>query len=63
MWNSIEVAQGAAVYHGRYRLEGDVLVLEWSGGRHQERCGFLKPDFLATHCLKKLVNESRSLAA
>ena len=62
MWNSIEVALGAASHHGRYRVEGDMLVLEWRGGRHAERCGLLKPEFVAVQCLRQLLSESRLAA-
>ena len=54
MWNSVQVSIGQAVIRGRYRVEGDVLVLEWRGGREIERFGLLKPDFVAVSRLKQL---------
>ena len=63
MWNSIQVALGPTTHRARYRIENGQLVLEWRGGRHQERCGLLKPDFLAEHCLRQLVSQQRSVAA
>ena len=61
MWNSVEVSVGPAVHRGRYRMEGDQLVLEWRNGRVAERCGLLKPEYVATSRLKQLV--SAQLAA
>ena len=54
MWNSLEVAVGPRTHRGRYRMEGDQLVLEWRNGRVAERCGLLKPEFVATARLKQL---------
>ena len=62
MWNSVEVTVGPAVHRGRYRMEGDQLVLEWRNGRVAERCGLLKPEYLAAARLKQLVS-SQPLAA
>jgi hypothetical protein len=61
MWSSVEVSVGTAVHRGRYRMEGDQVVLEWRGGRVAERCGLLKPEFVATVRLKQLA--ARPLAA
>ncbi len=54
MWETIEVAVGPTVHRGRFRLESGRLVLEWRGGRVSERCGILKPEFVATQLLKQL---------
>jgi hypothetical protein len=62
MWNSVQVSNGTATHRGRYRMEGDQLVLEWRHGRVAERCGLLKPEFVATAILKQLV-ASQSMAA
>ena len=62
MWNSVEVSVGPAVHRGRYRMEGDQVVLEWRHGRVAERCGLLKPEFVATARLKQLAAQ-RPLAA
>ncbi|HEX5264753.1 MAG TPA: hypothetical protein VFW13_14575 [Phenylobacterium sp.] len=61
MWNSVQVSVGPAVHRGRYRMEGDQLVLEWRNGRVAERCGLLKPEYVAASVLKQLV--STQLAA
>ncbi|WP_394763240.1 hypothetical protein [Phenylobacterium sp.] len=53
MWNSVEVPVGSAVVRGRYRVEGDILVLEWRGGRLAERYGVLKPEVVATQRLRR----------
>jgi hypothetical protein len=37
-------------------VEGDRLVLEWRHGRVAERCGLLKPEYVAANCLKQLVS-------
>ena len=54
MWNSLEVAVGPKTHRGRYRMEGDQLVLEWRNGRVAERCGLLKPEFVAASRLRQL---------
>ena len=54
MWNSVEVAVGPKMHRGRYRMEGDQVVLEWRNGRVAERCGLLKPEYVATARLKQL---------
>ncbi len=56
MWQSVQVSVGPGVVRGRYRVEGDQLVLEWRGGRSAERCGLLKPEFVATARLKQLAH-------
>jgi len=53
MWNSVEVSMGAATVRGRYRVEGDLLVLEWRGGRLAERCGMVKPEVAAMQSLRR----------
>jgi hypothetical protein len=62
MWNSVQVSVGSATVRGRYRMEGDQVVLEWRNGRVAERCGLLKPEYVATAKLKQLAS-SQSLAA
>jgi hypothetical protein len=62
MWNSVQVSVGSATVRGRYRMEGDQLVLEWRNGRVAERCGLLKPEFVATDRLRRLAS-SQPLAA
>jgi hypothetical protein len=53
MWNTVQVSMGSALVRGRYRVEGDMLVLEWRGGRLAERCGILKPELVATQRLRR----------
>jgi hypothetical protein len=60
MWNSVEVTVGPAVHRGRYRMEGDQVVLEWREGRVAERCGLLRPEFVAADRLRRLVSRSFS---
>jgi hypothetical protein len=60
MWNSVEVSVGPATHRGRYRVEGDHLVLEWRNGRVAERCGLLKPEYVAANVLKQLVSAPRA---
>jgi hypothetical protein len=55
MWEFVEVPVGQFVVRGRFRLEGELVVLEWRGGRHVERCGLLKPSVIARSRLKHLV--------
>jgi hypothetical protein len=62
MWNSVQVSVGSATVRGRYRMEGDQLVLEWRNGRVAERCGLLKPEYVAAAKLKQLASE-RPIAA
>ena len=54
MWNFVEVSVGQSTVRGRDRLEGEVVVLEWRGGRHMERCGIVRPDVVALSRLKRL---------
>jgi hypothetical protein len=49
MWNSVQVAMGSATVRGRYRVEGDLLVLEW----HAERYGLVKPEVVAVQRLRR----------
>ena len=58
MWREVQVSVPAGVVRGRYRMEGDQLVLEWRGGRSAERCGLLKPEFVATARLRQLAGEA-----
>lgn len=58
MWQSVEVSVGPGIVRGRYRVEGDQLVLEWRGGRSAERCGLLKPEFVAKARLRQLAGQS-----
>ncbi|WP_293371991.1 hypothetical protein [Phenylobacterium sp.] len=62
MWNSVQVSVGSATVRGRYRMEGDQLVLEWRNGRVAERCGLLKPEYLAMATLRQLAS-SQPMAA
>ena len=62
MWNFIEVPVGQTTVRGRYRLEGEAVVLEWRGGRHVERCGLLKPDVVAMSRLRHLAAAPRIAA-
>lgn len=63
MWSSVEVSVGTAVHRGRYRMEGDQLVLEWREGRVASSCGALKPEFVALFRLRQLVSDQQQLAA
>lgn len=56
-WTRVEVSVGPAVHHGRFRMEGDEVVLEWREGRVSERCGLVRPDVIATCRLRQLVSE------
>ena len=58
MWQSVEVSVGPGVVRGRYRVEGDQLVVEWRGGRSAEGFGLLKPEFVATARLRQLAGEA-----
>lgn len=62
MWQMVEVSVGPATHHGRYRLEGRQLVLEWRGGRIVDWCGSLRPEVVASLRLKQLVKRT-ALAA
>jgi hypothetical protein len=62
MWNSVQVSVGQAVVRGRFRVEGDVLVLEWRGGREIERFGLLRPDFVAASRLRQLAGRTARAA-
>jgi hypothetical protein len=63
MWNSVQVPVGPGVVRGRYRMEGDQLVLEWRGGRTAERCGLVKPEVVALSRLRQLVSDQGRVAA
>jgi len=62
MWNSVQVAVGPTTYRGRYRMEGDQLVLEWRGGREATRCGLVRPEIIALQMLRQQASE-KPLAA
>jgi hypothetical protein len=62
MWNFVQVDVGHKMHRGRYRMEGDQLVLEWRGGRQAARCGLVKPEVVATEILRQIVS-SEPLAA
>jgi hypothetical protein len=62
MWEFVEVEVGKLTFRGRYRLEGETVVLEWRGGRHVERCGLVRPDVVAISRLKHLAAGSRVAA-
>ena len=63
MWCEVWVQADEGLVRGRYRVEGDQLVLEWRGGRTAERFGLLKPEFVATARLRQLVSEESRAAA
>ena len=60
MWTSVEVSVGPTTHRGRFRMEGDQLVLEWRHGRVAERCGLLKPEYVAASVLKQLVSDRQA---
>jgi len=60
MWNSVQVLVASGTVRGRYRMEGDQLVLEWRGGRSAERCGLLKPEYVATNRLRQLAGAAQA---
>jgi hypothetical protein len=62
MWNSVQVSLAQGLVRGRYRVEGDVLVLEWRGGREVERFGILKPDVVASCRLRQLAAQDARAA-
>jgi hypothetical protein len=57
VWTFVEVSVGRSVIRGRYRLEGETVVLEWRGGRHMERCGLVKPEVVAMSSLRRLATQ------
>ena len=63
MWEQVQVSVGPGVVRGRYRMEGDQLVLEWRGGRVAERCGLVKPEVVALSRLRQLVSDQGRVAA
>jgi hypothetical protein len=63
MWCEVQVTVGVGAVRGRYRVEGEQLVLEWRGGRTVERCGLLKPEFVAVSRLRQLAAEQGRSAA
>ena len=63
MWEMVQVPTGAGVVRGRYRMEGDQLVLEWRGGRVAERCGLVRPEVVAMSRLKQLAGDQGRVAA
>ena len=62
MWNSVQVSVGHETHKGRYRMEGDQVVLEWRGGREAARCGLVKPEVMAMQILRQHVGH-RPIAA
>jgi len=60
MWNSVQVLVASGTVRGRYRMEGDQVVLEWRGGRVAERCGLLKPEYVATSRLRQLAGAAQA---
>ncbi|MBI1198763.1 MAG: hypothetical protein GC203_12960 [Phenylobacterium sp.] len=56
MWERIEVWVESERHHGRWRMEGRRLLLEWRGGRSYEWCGLLRPEVVAAQSLKRLVS-------
>ena len=63
MWQSVQVLVASGTVRGRYRMEGDQLVLEWRGGRVAERCGLVRPDVVAMARLRQLVGDEGRFAA
>jgi hypothetical protein len=55
-WAPVEVSVDSDTHHGRYRMEGEEVVLEWREGRVREPCGLVRPDVLATYRLRLLVS-------
>ncbi|HEY8003430.1 MAG TPA: hypothetical protein VIE16_04340 [Phenylobacterium sp.] len=53
-WNPVEVTVGEDMHRGRFRLEGDEVVLEWREGRVSEPCGLVRADVLARYRLRLL---------
>jgi hypothetical protein len=58
MWEQVQAPTPTGMVRGRYRMEGDQLVLEWRGGRVAERCGLLKPEVVAIARLRQLASET-----
>jgi hypothetical protein len=56
MWQEVQVLVATGTVRGRYRMEGDQVVLEWRGGRIAERCGMLKPEYVAVSRLRQLAS-------
>ena len=57
MWTSVQVPVGPSIVRGRYRVEGDMMVLEWRGGRLAERFGMVKPEVVALQRLRREAEE------
>jgi hypothetical protein len=55
-WNPVEIAVGEDKHHGRFRMEGEDVVLEWRDGRVSEPCGLVRADVLAAYRLRLLVS-------
>ena len=53
MWMSVEVSVGPQIVRGRCRVEGDVVVLEWRGGRLAEPYGLMRPEVIAAQRLRR----------
>lgn len=54
-WNPVEIAVGEDMHRGRFRMEGEEVVLEWREGRVSEPCGLVRADVLARYRLRLLV--------
>jgi len=55
-WNPVEITVGPERHHGRFRMEGEEVVLEWRDGRVSEPCGLVRADVLAAYRLRLLVS-------
>ena len=55
-WNPLEITVGEDRHHGRFRMEGEEVVLEWRDGRVSEPCGLVRADVLAAYRLRLLVS-------
>lgn len=62
MWERIEVDVGRERHHGRWRMEGCRLALEWRGGRVHAWCGLLRPEVVAALKLRQLVTQQPAAA-
>ena len=55
-WNPVEVTVGEDMHRGRFRMEGQEVVLEWREGRVAEPCGLVRADVMAAYRLRLLVS-------